>query len=306
MNTSVEVPAVGPREPCPCGSGKRYKICHGKHARTAERNLVSRPFQGLPGESDWVALREIVSAATAPVQLKGEHADRDVMVATLLPGALRAIVHESGQILLGLQTVASTSDPSADIGHALETALASEPGSSVTVGPPTPHTARLQDLLSTDSPFEVTVHDGFDFWIDPASEPTAHERSLLESANEALVPAVRLTSATAAYWCRMGDRDQVRWVLPYEEEPLLDGLARLHVRGADTLGSGTRLLGTFRAHGLLVPVWDLVQGTPAEQVEEPVAAFHERLTDAVAGSAPLSSDERRARAGLANRQITIR
>ena len=23
---------VGPRQPCPCGSGKKYKHCHGKYA----------------------------------------------------------------------------------------------------------------------------------------------------------------------------------------------------------------------------------------------------------------------------------
>ena len=31
---------VGPREPCPCGSGKRYKACHGK----AGGVFVARPF----------------------------------------------------------------------------------------------------------------------------------------------------------------------------------------------------------------------------------------------------------------------
>ena len=30
-----EIPVVGLREPCPCGSGKRYKACHGK-ARNRE------------------------------------------------------------------------------------------------------------------------------------------------------------------------------------------------------------------------------------------------------------------------------
>jgi len=27
-----EVPRVGRNEPCPCGSGKKYKHCHGKLA----------------------------------------------------------------------------------------------------------------------------------------------------------------------------------------------------------------------------------------------------------------------------------
>ena len=27
---AAEVPRVGRNDPCPCGSGKRYKLCHGK------------------------------------------------------------------------------------------------------------------------------------------------------------------------------------------------------------------------------------------------------------------------------------
>jgi hypothetical protein len=240
------------------------------------------------------------------VQLSEDHGGRDITVASILPGAVPAIVRDNGEILLGLQTVATTGDPSADLGHTVQKALETEAGTPVTPGPRPPQSPRLQDLISPESSFEVTVHDGFDFWLEPDSEPTAHERSMLENANEALVPAARLDSVEAAYWCRLGDRDQVRWVLPHEEEPLLDALARLHVRGDDTLGPDTRLLGTFRAHGLLVPVWDLVDGTQADQVEEPVAQFQKRLESALSETTPLDGEQRRARAGLANRQVTIR
>ncbi|WP_031111870.1 DUF5926 family protein, partial [Streptomyces sp. NRRL S-146] len=58
------VPVVGPRNPCPCGRGRRYKACHGRAASHAATELVHRPFEGLPGECDWVALRELVPAAT--------------------------------------------------------------------------------------------------------------------------------------------------------------------------------------------------------------------------------------------------
>ncbi|HLR55574.1 MAG TPA: DUF5926 family protein, partial [Actinomycetales bacterium] len=65
--SDAPVPEVGPRQPCPCGSGKRYKVCHGKAKRAARaaETFVARPFEGLPNEVDWVALREIVPAATA-------------------------------------------------------------------------------------------------------------------------------------------------------------------------------------------------------------------------------------------------
>src|SRR5690606_33236236 len=139
--------------------------CHGKRAKTRSTALVSRPFEGLPSEADWIALREIVSAATAPVKLTGEHADRDVVVATLLPSALPALVRDSGQIMLGLQTPTSTGDPSADLGHALTAALAAEPGTAVAPGPRPDDAPRLQDLLDLSSPLEVQVHEGFDFWL---------------------------------------------------------------------------------------------------------------------------------------------
>lgn len=305
MSASTEVPVVGPRQPCPCGSGKRYKVCHGKQAREAERQYVVRPFAGLPGECDWVAMREIVSAATAPLRLASGD-DRSVVVCTLLPGAFPALVRDNGEILLALQTMTSTGDPAADLGHTLAAALETEPGTTVSPAPRTSGSPRLHDLIDTGAEFRVTVHDGFDYWLDPESDTGSEARAALEEANSAIVPAARLESVEAAYWCSLGDRDQVRWVLPYDEEPLLDGLARLHAAGDDSLGEGTRLLGTFRAAGLLVPVWDLVEGTPADAVEEPAAALGERLAAAVAEKSPLTSEQRRARAGLANRQVTIR
>ena len=121
-----------------------------------------------------------------------------------------------------------------------------------------------------------------------------------------MVPTARLESVDAAYWCRIGSKEHLRWVMPYDEEPLLDALARLHANGADGLGEGTRLVGSFRAHGLLVPVWDLAPGTEAEAVEQPALESAGRLADALAETAPLTADERRARAGLTNRQVTLR
>jgi hypothetical protein len=54
-----------------------------------------------------------------------------------------------------------------------------------------------------------------------------------------------------------------------------------------------------------VPVWDLPTGVTADDVEKPAAEFAERLTTALATDAPLSADERRARGGLTNRQVTL-
>ncbi|HEX6756445.1 MAG TPA: DUF5926 family protein, partial [Mycobacteriales bacterium] len=101
-------------------------------------------------------------------------------------------------------------------------------------------------------------------------------------------------------------RAHLRWVVPYDEDPLLDALARLGAAGSLALGEGTRYAGSFRAHGRSVPVWDLPVGPGAQAWEEPAAAFGSRLEEALAASGPLSSEERRARDGLRGRQLTLR
>jgi len=271
---------------------------------------VRRAFQGIAGEPDWVALREIVPSATAPLTLAAPYADRlgdrSVTLVTVLPLAWPALVRRDGSILLALQTATGSGDASRDVADALIRALDTEEGNPV---PPTRPGAgpRLQDVLDLSRALDVTVQDGFDFWIEGSGvSPTEDLSASMEQANAQIVPTRRLTGVDAAYWCRIGVKEHLRWVFPHDEEPMLDALARLHARGEDTLGSGTRLIGTFRADGLLVPVWDLVPGSTADDVEEPAAAFGTRLGAALAETGDLSEPERRARAGLANRQVTLR
>jgi hypothetical protein len=301
------VPVVGGREICPCGSGRRYKSCHGKAAARAASALVRRPFEGLPGECDWVALREVVPAATATVRLAGEHADRAVTVATILPMALPATIAADGSIRIGLQTTVSSGDPSRDVAHALEQALAAEPGTSVDVGPLPGPGARLQDLLDLSAPFEVTVHEGFGYWLDGLAGADADAmQAAVDAANESVVPTERLTSVEAAYWCRIREKAHLRWVVPHEEDAMLDALARLHAADADTIGPGSRYVGSFRADGLVVPVWDVDVDAPAAALEDPVAVLSGRLAEALAASTSLTEAERRARAVIQTRQVTLR
>jgi hypothetical protein len=291
---------IDPKAPCPCGSGRRYKSCHG-----AGDVAVARPFAGLPGECDWVALRELVPSATAPLRLRD--GDREVTLATLLPLALPAIVRADGRILLGLQVHARSGDVSRDVAHVLELALAAEPGTMVsTSGLPGPG-PRLQDLVDPDAPLEVTVHPDFGFWLEGSTSEDPEVAASMERANAAVVPTARLgVTPGAAYWCRIGSKAHLRWAVPYEEDALLDALARLGAAGELTLGADTRFAGSFRAHGLLVPVWDLPLEPPAEDWAEPVAAFGERLTAALAGTGALTAAERRARDGIRGRQLTLR
>jgi hypothetical protein len=302
---AAEVPVVGMREPCPCGSGRRYKACHGRELAHAGEALVRRPFQGLPAECDWIAMREIVPAATATLTLRPEHRiDADVTVATVLPMAWPALVRTDGAVYLGLQTRTGSGDPSRDAAAALLEALQTPAGNPVAYQRPEPG-PRLQDVLDLDAPFEVQVRDGFDYWVDGVDLSEEVQQSL-QKANDSVVPTRRLESVEAAYWCRIGSKEHLRWVLPHDEEPLLDAMSRLRAAGQDGLGPGTRLIGTFRAHGLLVPVWDLAPGASADQVEAPAQQWAQRLAEAMTVTVPLSADERRKREGLANRQVTIR
>jgi hypothetical protein len=305
-SSTVEASAVSPRQPCPCGSGRRYKACHGS-ASGPPPTYVARPFAGLSGECDIVAMREIVPAATAPLTLVDGVSDgRPVLLCSLLPMAAPALSRADGSVWLGLQVQHGFGDPSRDLAAALERALAAAPGEGVIGLTDAPADGpRLQDLV-TDAPLEVTVHDGFDYRIADVDDPDGTAAASLESANAAVNPTARLSSVEAAYWTDVGSREHLRWVLPYDEEPLLDALARLHVAGADRITDSSRFVGMFRAHGLLVPVWDLPTGTGAAVLEEPTEELGRHLQDALADTSALSADERAARNGLASRQLTIR
>jgi hypothetical protein len=292
---------VGPREPCPCGSGRRYKACHGSPGG-APAVWSPRPFAGLAGECDVIAMREFVPAATAPVRLRDS--DREVLLCTLLPGAAPALVRDTGAIWLGLQVQHAYGDPSRDLGAVLEAALEAEPGSMVGLPADPGAGARLQDLVEGD--LEVTVHDGFGFWTGDVEDPDGSVAAALEQANATAAPTARLTGVEAAYWTSMGDREFLRWVRPEEEDPLLDALARLHAAREDHLVDDARLIGMFRAHGVLVPVWDVPPGTGPEPLVGPVADFDRRLAETLADARPLHAAERAARSGLTSRQLTIR
>ncbi|GAA2835986.1 DUF5926 family protein [Kribbella solani] len=302
---------VGPREPCPCGSGKRFKQCHGKERAQAADAFVMRPFEGLPAECDLIAFREIVPSGTVQLELAGakvgDSAGKVINLVTLLPMAMPGLVRDDETIWIGMQTHASSGDPSRDLGHAITAALRTEPGNPIQVGDLMKDGPRLQDLIDTGKPVEVKVHEGFDYWVgENVDDPTGEVAAGLERANAAAAPTVRLESVDAAYWTRIGDRIYLRWVMPHTEETLLDALARLHAAGSSALIAGSRLIGSFRALGVLAPVWELPAGTEAADVEKPAADFATALDKALATDATLTTEERAARAGLASRQLTIR
>jgi hypothetical protein len=299
------IPAVGPREPCPCGSGKRYKNCHGRAHERAAVELVERPFAGLAGEPDWVAMRELVPSATAAVRTRRAHGAREVVVCTLLPRMIPALHRDDGTVLLALQTTTHSGDASRDAAAALLEALAAEPGTAVAPRDLPGPGPRLQDVLDPAVPFEPVVRQDFAYWLAPDAAHTPEVSASLEEAAASVVPTARLASVPAAYWTRMS-REFLRWARPEPQEELLDALARLHARRASAVAPGSRFVGAFRSCGILVPVWELAPGTGAAELEEPAAAFDAMLAEALATTAPLTAAERRARAGLVSRQVTLR
>ena len=95
-------------------------------------------------------------------------------------------------------------------------------------------------------------------------------------------------------------------MLPEDEDTALNTLARLGPAGSLGFGDGTKFAGMFRAHGLLVPVWDLPRNVEAADWEEPLAGFGKRYAEALTVDEPLSPEQRRARQGLLSRQLTLR
>ncbi|MGH3942256.1 MAG: DUF5926 family protein [Pseudonocardiaceae bacterium] len=295
-----------PRQPCPCGSGKRYKACHGA-AGGAGDVIVIRPYAGLAAECQLVALREFVPSATAPLSL-ADPAEREVMLATVLPTAAAALVRSDGTALVALQVLSRSGDVSRDLGRAVHWALNAAPGALLpAVDPKADEQIRLQDLLIPDARLEVTLHSDFGWWI-PGEEPPVGPAALsMQRANEAIMPTEAIIGGgiEAAYWVDAGDKAHLRWVRPEPEEELLAALARLAARNELDLGEGSRYAGTFRAHGLLVPVWDLDRERHAREWTTAAESFASRLATAL-NPIPLTDPERRALRGLHGRQVTLR
>lgn len=276
--------------------------------KVARAPYVARPFEGLAGETDWVAMREIVPAASAQVQvdLPGED-PREVTLVSVLPGAMPALHRADGTVMVALQSRTSSGDASRDVVQATQAAVAADPGTPISsVTPATAETPRLQDVLVGSDPLAVTVHEDFTFWVDESDAQAEQVKASLEQMNEAIVPTVPITEVTSAYWCEMSGRAYIRWILPEDEDEATRALARLQAAGEHTLGGDTALLGAFRAAGLLVPVLEVdPEAEPASHAPA-LVALAERYAAALAVDEPLSPQERRARDGLVSRQVTLR
>ncbi|MDX8032195.1 DUF5926 family protein [Lentzea sp. BCCO 10_0856] len=297
---------INPKQPCPCGSGKRYKACHGAPGGATDV-IVSRPFEGLAAECELIALREFVPSAIAKLPIKD---GREVTLATVLPMAAAGLIRGDDVPFVGLQVQTRSGDISRDLARALQWAQQAKTGDVLPVVGPDhgENPGRLQDLLDPEAEITPVLHTDFVWWMPEGTEPTGDVALSLERANAAILPTERLDApgVKAAYWVDAGDKAHLRWVRPEPEEKLVPAMARLAARGELDLGDGSRYAGSFRAHGLLVPVWDLDREMHAREWADPAEALGKRLLEALASDEPLSDAERRARDGLRGRQITLR
>ncbi|UJH69829.1 DUF5926 family protein [Ornithinimicrobium sp. INDO-MA30-4] len=267
---------------------------------------MARPFAGLANEGDWVAMREIVPSATAPITVKlPEQGEVQVTLATVLPGAMPGLHREDGEMLVALQSRTSSGDASRDIAAAIIAVAGTEPG--------TPHVSPRRDgghpsppgSAGQGSDLEPTVHEDFAFWVGDA-EATPEVASALEATNDAAAPTAKIDSVESAYWTKMGERTYIRWILSDNEDLATKALARLQAAGEHTLGGDSVLLGAFRAAGLLAPVLEVPADTEAAEHGEALAALAKRYEKALKVDTALTPDERRAREGLVSRQVTLR
>ena len=267
--------------------------------------FVARPFEGLTGEQELVAMMQILPAATMTVRLNTEHGGGEVRLVTLLPELAQALKRADGEVLVAMQTSMHSGDASRDIAAALLDALDLDAGAALAVsGLPEPG-ERLQDVLDPAAVPQLDVRETFDFWLDAETADNPEVLRSLEDAKSEIAPTAPVPGVEHAYWCRMNGKEFVRWVRGEDEDAFFNAFARVHAARESDLEEGARFVGAFRACGLAIPVWELVPGTEADELTEPMRAMAERLEAALADDAPLDAAARRAKAGIISRQVNL-
>lgn len=296
----------GPRP----GSNRAERVAARKARQEAEPAPPARPFEGLAAECDLVALRAFVASASAALQLASTPADgRSVLLGTVLPGAVPGLVCETDgapQAFVATQTDPEPADVAIALASALTWAATAEVGADYA---PVESPAPLTELLVADAVLDITVHNDFGWWLNPGAAVPPEVGQMLQRANDTILPTARLTNSSgigAPWWVDAGDRAHLRWVRPEPEDELMSALARVHAAGHLTLGEGSRFAGSFRTHGLLVPVFDLDAERHPDEWTEGLNAFDAHLVQALAETAELTPAQRRSRDGIRGRQVTLR
>ncbi|GAC58870.1 hypothetical protein GOHSU_56_00030 [Gordonia hirsuta DSM 44140 = NBRC 16056] len=313
----------GPRP----GSDRAERMDARKARQAAALAAPARPLRELPGaECDLVAMRAFIASASAQVRwAEGFSAANEADFATILPGAGPALVRsrdaaiwgERGatagdadgkvtQGIVALQTDPEPADLAGSLAAALTWAAQAEPGSEYR---PVPAAGSLAEIVDPQARLEVVVYNDFTWWFGDDAEVSPQVQAMFERANETIMPTARLTPESgvgAPWWVDAGDRAHLRWVRPEDEEQLMKAMARLHAAGRLTMGEGSRFAGSFRTHGLVVPVFDLDAEMHHEEWYPGLDRLDEWFGEALADESELTAAERSSRAGIIGRQVTLR
>lgn len=293
-------------EQLPEGMSRRQAKLAARAAERAALDRDPRPYGGLAMEADLVALQEFVPSALAKLPVTGF--DRDVYVATVLPGAAGAMVWDDGTAFVALQTQSHTHNPGRDLAFALAWAKDAAPGATLASTAADGTQPALDTLLDATGTLTVEAREDFNWWLpaDASLDPATAQS--LQAANDTIMPSRQVTGSFdgVAWWIDPGDKAHIRWVRTDDEDKLMRALARISAAGALDLGEGTKFAGVFRTHGIAVPVWDL----PVDVAYDTYGPLLEKLDKKIAASIEadeeLSADARRALENIKSRQVTIR
>ncbi|QTH60018.1 preprotein translocase subunit SecA [Corynebacterium hindlerae] len=278
-------------------------------ARAAERAALERdprPYGELAMEADLVALQEFVPSAFAKLPVKGF--DRDVYVATVLPGAAGGMVQEDGTAYVALQTQSHTHNPGRDLAYALAWARDAKAGATLASTANDGTQPSLTELLDASGTLDVQAREDFNWWLPSDAQLDVATAQSLKAANDTIMPSYQVTGSFdgVAWWIDPGEKAHIRWVRRDDEDKLMRALARISASGALDLGENTKFAGVFRTHGIAVPVWDL----PVDVAYETYGPLLEKLDKKIAASIEadedLSPEARRALENIKSRQVTIR
>lgn len=271
---------------------------------------VLRPFEGLPVERELVAMRELLPAATLRATLDEAHGGKEITFVTVLPDVAPAMVRADGEIMIALQTRSHTGDNSHDLGVAIEAAL--DHAARVEAGEAQPAIINVDVRLAgprlgeiVEKFGELELHRDLGFWLVPGSAEEAEAKQAIEESATELIPTVAIPGTTHTYWHDM-TKIFVRWIRDEDETLLFTALARLAAEDKLTLGHDSRFIGAFRAAGLSIPVFEFPGTVEAADLTDAVKTLETELAAALAKTEPLSDDERRIRAGLVSRQVSLR
>ena len=312
VQTTEPVPVVGAREPCPCGSGRRYKACHGRAAaQAAEPTGAAARSRAWPASATGSRCARSCPAATAPLRCwpaSTPTAESPSPPCCRWPGP--ALVRADGSSCSsGCRCPAAPATPAAT---SPTRSSARWPPSRARRSPPTGLPGpgpRLQDLLDPTAPLDVHGARRLRLLARGRRRPQPRGGRLAGAGQRGRRPdraaGRRSRPPTGA---RSGDQRA-----PALGPAARRGRAARRARPAARrrrrhLGRGHPATSARSgADGLLVPVWDLDRRYVGRGPRGAGRRLRRRgSAEALADTSPLDDAARRARSGLRSRQLTLR